>query len=264
MFATICACIAVAGSSWAQTSPPPDDPSCAAYRTQWNEVASTHDLTVMDRALTTIPRECEQLRIEASIERQHAGAPVNLVRHFIAAHILELLFGLVASITSIAALYFAAKSYRISQGKALNPTFGSVNLFLSRDAMVEQLFGMYERAKDGDTIWAQTVSMRNYKGDVRGVVLGAAGRGIKFRMILNRSASGAEEFATLFGQIRSAELALADDNKVRIQGLSEREVIIAIPSLTGYIALRISDSDVVRIFKSWFDDRFDQLTKRAA
>src|SRR4051812_8744200 len=109
---------------------------------------------------------------------------------------------------------------------------------------------MYGSASSTDEIWGQSVSGRDYSKDVRGILLEAASRGVSFRIIANTAAKSSD-LASLFAPLKSARLAFSDDNSLRIQGLSDTECVIALPTTNTYVAVLIRDKEVVQIFKYW-------------
>lgn len=177
----------------------------------------------------------------------------------LAKHALEVIFGVVATVTSIVAVYYARKSLQLDRESHLTDPHRSVHVFLSREAMISSLLRMYDDAEHGDCIWAQTVSMRNYPGKVRDKVLKAAGNGVTYRFIVNESSPAVDEFLRLFDPVKSAEIVRSSDNKIRVQGLSDREVVIAFPTLTTYTAVRFTDRVFVKIMRGWFDSRFETI-----
>jgi hypothetical protein len=91
-------------------------------------------------------------------------------------------------------------------------------------------------------------------------ILKAAGRGVRFRMMVNKYSPSLDEFRALFEPIHNAELVEGKDNAISLQGLSEREVVIAFPGVDSYTAVLVRDQYFVQIIQSWFDERFQRLT----
>jgi len=183
--------------------------------------------------------------------------------NFIFDHLLEIIFGIVASITSILAVYYAVKSYRLAQSAKFGGKKGTIEVFFTREEMIKGLYSMYERANQNDLIWFQTVGMSSYPGDIEKVILNAASQGIRFRMILNKNAPALDEFKKIFSVINAAEMVEATDNNIRMQGLSDKEVVVAFPSLTAYLAVRFTERSFVKIIKNWFDGRFERLARNS-
>ena len=128
-----------------------------------------------------------------------------------------------------------------------------IQLYLTREAMMKGLKNMYKSSHVGDIIWGQCVGCGAYSGDVREVVLKAASRGVGFKIILNAAAPAKDDLRTVFAPLKTAKLKEAMDNHIRIQGLSDREVIVAFPSTSAYTAVRIREPNFLSIIKSYFD-----------
>ena len=46
---------------------------------------------------------------------------------------------------------------------------------------------------------------------------------------------------------------------ISVQGLSDREVVIALPGIESYSAVLVRNPNFVKIMKNWFDARFDEM-----
>jgi hypothetical protein len=170
---------------------------------------------------------------------------------------VKVVLGIATIILSIVALHYKRLEHRKKVEEIVDGN-AKIALFISRQSMLKHLLGMYERASSGDEIWGQCVSCNDYSQGVRDKVLEAAGRGISYRIIANRSTSSAD-FLALFNPLKSTQVVLADDNTFRIQGLSERECVIALPSASFYAAVVFRDPEIVKIFRRWFGERFGRL-----
>ena len=73
-------------------------------------------------------------------------------------------------------------------------------------------------------------------------------------MVINKHSPAAEEFRALFDPIETAEVFEATDNSISLQGLSDREVVIAFPGVEPYTAVLVRDKYLVAIVKDWFDE----------
>jgi hypothetical protein len=80
-------------------------------------------------------------------------------------------------------------------------------------------------------------------------------------MVINQHSPAAEEFRGLFDPIEGAEVIEVPDNAISMQGLLDREVVIAFPSMDSYTSVLIRDQDIVRIVKAWFDNQLDTLER---
>lgn len=182
---------------------------------------------------------------------------------FISENVTAIVFGCTTVLTSLLALYYARRQHQVGVEKTVSQG-GSLSVFLSREAMLPALLDMYVSAGAGDTIWGQCVGCRAYSSDVRSVILEAASRGVKYKLISNGHAPTAGEFRSMYDALSTAQLVEGLDNSLRIQGLNEREVILGFPSLEGYTAIRVRDPHVASIFRGWFDERFACLNGDSA
>lgn len=136
-----------------------------------------------------------------------------------------------------------------------------ITVYNTREKMLEHLYSMYEKAQSDEIIWGQSVSGNIY-GDVDGKIVQAAARGVKFKMIFSSNVTGN---ANLKKELEDAikivggEIRNSPDNDIRIQGLSDKEVVIAFRSYSKYMAILIEDTAVVKVFYEWFTNRFNTL-----
>jgi hypothetical protein len=174
---------------------------------------------------------------------------------FLTDNIVNIVFGITTLISSALALHYKRLEHQreveeiIDEGR-------KAGLFLSREAMIKYLLHMYDEAEAGDIIWAQCVRCTDFTPEVRKKILEAAGRGVRFQMAVNMHSPATEEFRTLFEPIEGAEIFEAPDNTISLQGLSDREVVIAFPAVESYTAVLARDKNLTRIMRSWFDYRF--------
>ena len=119
--------------------------------------------------------------------------------------------------------------------------------------MIKYLLEMYDKADVNDVIWAQCVRSTDFTPKVRQKILEAAGRGVRFQMIINKYSPAAEEFRTLFDPLVGAEVSKVPGNAISMQGLSDREVVIAFPGMESYTAVLGRDKYFLGIIKGWFD-----------
>lgn len=177
---------------------------------------------------------------------------------FLADNIVNIVFGTTTLVTTGIALHYARLEHRRKVEDVLYED-RRVGLFLSRESMIRYLLQMYDQAAAGDVIWAQCVRCANFTPDVRPQISKAAGRGVRFRMIINQYSPSLAAFRSLFAPIRQAELAAAPDNALSLQGLSDKELVVAFPGVESYTAVLIRDPYFVGIVRRWFDSRFEQL-----
>lgn len=177
---------------------------------------------------------------------------------FLADNIVSIFFGFTTLITSAVALHYKRleHQHRVEQVILEGRRAG---LFLSREAMIKYLLAMYDKTEEGDVIWAQCVRCTNFTPQVRSQILKAAGKGVRFRMVINKYSPSLGQFRALFEPIQNAELVEGEDNAISLQGLSEREVVIAFPGVDSYTAVLVQDRYFVQLIRAWFDERFQRL-----
>lgn len=177
--------------------------------------------------------------------------------NFLHDNLISIIFGITTLITSLIALHYRRLEHRRDVEEIIE-TGQRVALFLSRPAMIKYLLSMYDRAEAGDIIWAQCVRCADLSSHVHHKILQAAGKHVHYKMIINRHAPARDAFHTLFAPLQQADIIDASDNRLSLQGLSHKEVVIAVPDVEHYTAVLIRDEQVVQIFKAWFDNRFEQ------
>ena len=177
---------------------------------------------------------------------------------FIVDNIVAIVFGLTTTIMSGVALRYKIREQKLKV-EDIAGEGRRVSLFLSRQSMLKYLLSMYDRGSGGDIVWGQCVGCTTYSQVVRSKLLEAAGKGVKFRMIVNAYTPALDEFRALFEPLSSAELVEGKDNALRVQGLSDCEVVVAVPGVDSYTAVLIKDPSFVRVIKEWFDARFESL-----
>lgn len=171
---------------------------------------------------------------------------------FLCQNIISIIFGIATVITSLIALRYRRVEHKRQMDEIVDEG-RKAGLFLSREAMVRYLLKMYDNAKAGDVIWAQCVRCTDFTLEVRNRILEAAGRGVRFQMVVNQHSPAAHEFRGLFNPIEGAEIVEAPDNIISMQGLSDREVVIAFPAVESYTAVLVRDKHFVAIAKEWSD-----------
>ncbi len=174
--------------------------------------------------------------------------------NFLTENSITIFFGITTVITSLAALHYKRLEHR-QQVEHILDGGRRAGLFLSRAAMITYLLEMYDKADAEDVIWAQCVRCTDFTEAVRAKILEAAGRGARFQMVINCHSPAVEDFHKLFDPIASAQVLEADDNALSVQGLSDHEVVIALPGVTSYTAVLIRDPYFVKIIRDWFDNR---------
>ena len=171
---------------------------------------------------------------------------------FFLANALTIIFGVLALVTSIIAIFYARKMYELERASPERNHGRSVTVYWSRQDMIESLLRQYDLAVSGDDIWAHAVGLQNFPGKVSEKILSAAGRGVSFRYLILANHPAQSEFLAIFKPIRNAHVRASADNALRVQGLSTKEVVIAFPTLTTYTAIRFTDPTFVAVIKAWF------------
>ncbi len=177
---------------------------------------------------------------------------------FLNQNITSIVFGIISLTTTLIALHYKRLEHEHRVENVLDEN-GRAGLFLSRKAMMQYLSKMYDQAEAGDVIWAQCVRCADFSPKVYNKILKTAGKKVKFKMIVNKHSPSLAAFRSLFTPIEGAELAEGTDNNISVQGLSDREIVIALPGVESYTAVLIRNSNFVKIMKAWFDARFEEL-----
>ena len=180
------------------------------------------------------------------------------MRAFLSQNIVSIIFGITTVISSAIALYYQRLEHRLQVEEVLDES-RRAGLFLSRNAMIKYLLEMYDRAQQGDVIWAQCVRCADFTPEVRKQILKAAGKGVRFQMVINKYSPALKDFQELFEPLHRAEIAAGPDNAISLQGLSDKEVVIAFPGVESYTAVVIRDAYFTSVIKSWFMQRFAKL-----
>jgi len=101
------------------------------------------------------------------------------------------------------------------------------------------------------------VRRTDFTPEVRTKILVAAGRGVRFQMVVYKHSPAAGDFRALFEPIENAEVIEVPGIALSLQGLSNRDVVIAFPSMNSYTSVLIRDQDFVRMVKAYLDCQFD-------
>lgn len=144
----------------------------------------------------------------------------------------------------------------VKQIKRIEDLGKKVILFLNRDSMIEYFVEMYSKAMRGDVLWAQGVGHTAYPKNLKEHLLRMANRGVEFEVIINAHSTTADQFKDLLRSISTARFVERTDNVTRVQGLSDKEVLIGLPTTESYAAVVIRDTPLVTILRNWFNNRF--------
>lgn len=78
-------------------------------------------------------------------------------------------------------------------------------------------------------------------------------------MVINRHSPVVKEFRALFEPIEGAEIFEAPDNAISMQGMSDREVVIAFLGVETFTAALMRDESSVKLIRVIFEGRSAQL-----
>lgn len=220
---------------------------------------------VMVRLNRISPPPCDQpihprLRYAQSTANGVLNARVSLGA-FLKDNAVAITFGIISLITALLAIYYARKSYHLERRSPERNSNRSVIVYWTREDMISSLLEQYTLAQPGEEIWAHAVGLQNFPGEVHNRIMTAAAKGVTFRYLVQSGHPATDEFVNIFRPIRSAEIAAAPDNRLRVQGLSGREVVVAFPTLTTYTAIRVTDPEFVAVLEEWFDRRWATAVK---
>ena len=182
--------------------------------------------------------------------------------NFLVENAVAIVFGILTAIFSAITLRYKIREHR-HRIEGIVDENRLVTLYLTRDATLQGLRDMYNAATAGDTLWGQCVGCRAYPDDVTQLVMEAAQRGVRFRFIINTSATTAAELRRFFGQLRAAETRERSDNVLRIQGLSKKQVVIALPGMDSYTAIRVRNRHFVELFYEYFQGRWESANDQS-
>jgi len=131
-----------------------------------------------------------------------------------------------------------------------------VVVFFNRHSTVDYFVEMYDKATKGDTIWAQGIGHTAYPKNLKQHLSRLASKGVTLEVIVNSHSSTASEFKDLLSSISTARFVERADNAIRVQGLSEKEAIIALPTPKSYTSIVVRDHYLVAVLRDWFVARF--------
>lgn len=178
---------------------------------------------------------------------------------FLTDNAVSIIFGLLTAFFSAITLRYKIREHK-HRVEGIVDESKSVSLYLTREAMLQGLRSMYEASKSGDVLWGQCVGCGAYPPDVTEQVVKAASRGVIFRFIVSSSAVNKEDLKNFFGQLRAAEIRERADNRIRIQGLSNKEVVIAFRGIDYYTAIHVRDSNFVEFVRAYFEQRWESAS----
>ncbi|MBR6438351.1 MAG: DUF4062 domain-containing protein [Bacteroidales bacterium] len=132
-------------------------------------------------------------------------------------------------------------------------------IFRKRELMMDYFNIIMDEAKSGDIIWAQGVGHTAYPKSFSNRFKMLLNNGVSIRIIANKHSPQFEDFVSILRNIPGVEWYASELNTIRVFGLSDKELIIALPTPELYEAILIKDKSFVKVWFNWFDNRFNEL-----
>lgn len=170
--------------------------------------------------------------------------------------ILAIIFGISTIVLSVIALKLQIKQYKkdtedlISVGKFFE-------IYTTRESLKNALQQMYYDAEKEDVIWGQCIGCSNYFENLYELLLKKSIEGVKFKVIVNSKSDN--DLVELFSNISTAETKLCDNVKIRLHGLSNKQLIFSFKSVSGMAAIKVFDENLINIIKQDFERRWNEL-----
>ncbi len=170
--------------------------------------------------------------------------------------ILAIIFGISTIILSIIAIRLQVKQYKKDTENLLR--IGNFfEIYTTRESLKHALQQMYYDAKKDDTIWGQCVGCSNYFDNLYELLLKKSMEGVKFKVIVNSNSD--DELIELFSNIITAETKKSENVKIRLHGLSSKQLIFSFKSISGMAAIKVFDENLINIVRNDFETRWDKL-----
>ena len=133
------------------------------------------------------------------------------------------------------------------------------SVFRSRDKMIDYFDKIIDKAKKGDILWAQGVGHTAYPRLFPIRLTKLLKKGVEVQFIVNRKSPQYDDFTEILREIPGLEFYPSYNNKVRLFGLSNHCVIVALPHPEKYEAILINDEYITSILFEWFKRKFNLL-----
>lgn len=176
---------------------------------------------------------------------------------------VAIIFGIISAVLAILTVALGIITYRLQKrqyNKDLENVIRIKNFFevyTTRDALTDALQSMYYAAEKGDTIWGQCVGCSNYFDNLHELLLKKSIEGVSFKVIINSKSDG--ELEKLFAPLDNAETKTCDNVKIRLHGLSDKQLIFSFKSVNGMAAIKVFDENLISIIRKDFEMRFHDL-----
>lgn len=170
--------------------------------------------------------------------------------------ILAIIFGVSTFILSIVAIRLQVKQYKLDTERLLS-VGGFFEIYTTRESLKDALRKMYYTATKDDVIWGQCVGCSNYFENLYELLLKKSMEGVKFKVIINSNSDS--ELLELFSNINTAETKLSNNVKIRLHGLSNKQLIFSFKSISGMAAIKVFDNNLIDIIRNDFETRWIEL-----
>lgn len=135
-----------------------------------------------------------------------------------------------------------------------------ITVFRDRNRMIDHFEKMMDEATVGDVIWAQGVGHTAYTDNFPTRLMELTNNGVEIRFIVNKKSSQYDDFTSILKRIPLLKWVSSENNKIRVFGLSEKCVIVALPSPGQYEAILIRDTYLTKVIFDWFNNKFYTLS----
>jgi hypothetical protein len=170
--------------------------------------------------------------------------------------ILAIVFGVSTVVLSIIAIRLQIKQYN-KDVEDLARVGNFFEIYTTREALKNALQQMYYDAESDDTIWGQCVGCSNYFENLYELLLRKSTEGVKFKVIINSNSDG--ELEKIFSHIDTAKTKKSKNVKIRLHGLSNKQLILSFKSVSGMAAIKVYDVNLINIIRNDFEMRWNTL-----
>ena len=170
--------------------------------------------------------------------------------------ILAIIFGVSTIMLSIIAIRLQIKQYN-KDIESLIRIGNFFEIYTTRESLKNALQQMYYDAEKNDIIWGQCVGCSNYFDNLYELLLKKSVEGVRFKVIVNSNSDN--ELVELFSKIVTAETKKSSDVKIRLHGLSSKQLICSFKSINGMAAIKIYDENLINIVRNDFETRWNEL-----
>ena len=154
-------------------------------------------------------------------------------------------------------------SYLVIRGDDSFSKFRSLDIVEGLKGQLEQWRHLVSIAEPGVVFWTQAVGSTSFPEEGEQLMAEAVAKGATFKFILMRnppfSGTLANRLSAMNEKYGGVEYVMADEADLRILGMSEVYALVS-PRIDGkYGGVIIKDQQLIGHFKSWFDQRFQEL-----